>query len=433
MQREPGQTFFLVTQGCKVNQYETQAIREAWLAEGLLETNEPSQADIVLVNSCAVTERAIADLGKLVRPLAALCPKPRIMVTGCAVEADRERVAALPGVDNIITREHKPELGGGAPRGNAFPDLRITGYHRARAVLKVQDGCSHGCTYCIIPSTRGPSVSREPAAVIHEAENLLSAGIPEISLCGINLRQYGRDLSARLDFWDLLAATDRALAPRWAGKARLRIGSLEPGDLTSKALDTLAACRLMSPHLHVSLQSGSPEILRRMGRGHYNPDQIFHFLSRLTTVWPVFALGVDIIAGFPGETDLHLLETLHVVQCLPLSYAHVFPYSERPGTPAARFPERVPPHIRRERSKMLRTAVAKQRGRFLDRLLRQKPMHIVLENTTQGMNEWYVECRLETPVTLPPRTMLAVSPVQRHPIGLLVRPMAPVAQTPPTR
>ncbi len=422
MKRKPGQLFFLATQGCKVNQYESQAIREAWLDEGLMETNDPSLADIVLVNSCAVTERAVLDLAKLVRGFAAISPRPRIIVAGCAVEADRERILALDAVDEVVSQQGKADLGHAATQSGPFPSLRISDYNRARAVIKVQDGCSHGCTYCIIPSTRGRSVSREPRDVVVEARRLLDAGIRELSLCGINLRHYGRDLSPRIDFWDLLAAVDRALAPQWAGRARLRIGSLEPADLHDNALETLAGCRLMSPHLHLSLQSGSPEVLRRMGRGHYGPEQIFGFLEGLRRVWPVFGLGADLIAGFPGETDEHVRQTMDVVERLPLSYAHVFPYSERPGTPAAAFPGSVPAHVRRERAKALRQVVAGKRAAFLRGLLALPHMDVVPEEGGTGMNEFYVECLLEGDAPFTARELLRVAPVGVAAAGLVVRP-----------
>ncbi|SFJ44134.1 radical SAM methylthiotransferase, MiaB/RimO family [Desulfomicrobium apsheronum] len=392
MRREPGQLFFLTTQGCKVNQYESQAIREALVTDGLMETHDPALADIVLINSCAVTERAVLDLAKLVRSLASANPKPWIVVMGCAVEADRERILAMDAVDEIIAQKDKTRLGSPDQPQAPFPALAISGYNRARGVIKVQDGCSHGCTYCIIPTTRGRSVSRPSEEIISEASRLLDSGIREISLCGINLRHYGRDLPAKEDFWDLLAAVDQALSPRWAGRARLRLGSLEPGDLNAKALSTLAQSRLMTPHLHISLQSGSPEVLRRMGRGHYGPEQIFDFLQDLSEIWPVFGLGADLIAGFPGETQAHADETMDVVQRLPLSYAHVFPYSERPGTPAVLFKGSVPGHIRRERAKTLRQAVARKRADFLLELLKLPAMDVALEDGGTGMNEFYVEC-----------------------------------------
>ena len=420
MRREPGQLFFLTTQGCKVNQYESQAIRESLVQDGLMETSDPSLADIVLINSCAVTERAVLDLAKLVRGFAAAEPKPWIVVAGCAVEADRERILALGLVDEVIAQKDKAALARMDESSAPFPALSISGYNRARGVIKVQDGCSHGCTYCIIPATRGRSVSRLPAEVVAEASRLLESGIREISLCGINLRHYGRDLPESKDFWDLLAEVDQALSPRWAGRARLRLGSLEPGDLNSKALSTLAASRLMSPHLHISLQSGSPDVLRRMGRGHYGPEEIFAFLEELRAIWPVFGLGADLIAGFPGETQSHADETLDVVRRLPLSYAHVFPYSERPGTPAARFKDAVPGHVRRERAKILRQEVARQRAGFLDGLLGLPDMAVALEEGGTGMNEFYVECTVHD---APSQTgeLLRVTPTGRTSSGLSVR------------
>jgi threonylcarbamoyladenosine tRNA methylthiotransferase MtaB len=438
MRIEPGQLFFLATQGCKVNQYESQAIREAWLSAGLVETGDPALADIVLINSCAVTERAILDLAKLARGFAATAPKPWIAIAGCAVEADSERIRALPGVDEVVAQKNKAgltslnHLAPSQPEGTPFPALNISDYNRARAVLKVQDGCSHGCTYCIIPSTRGASVSREPGTVIAEAERLLAAGIRELSLCGINLRQYGRDLSPRRDFWDLLAAVDQALSPRWAGRARLRIGSLEPADLHAKALETLAASRLMCPHLHLSLQSGSPAVLRRMGRGHYGPDEIFAFLDGLKTIWPVFGLGADFITGFPGETDAHFEETLDVVARLPLTYAHVFPYSERPGTPAATFAHAVPGHLRRERAKRLREVVAEKRAAFLQTLIERESMNVILEDDNHGVNEFYVDCRVDSPVRLAPRSMVRVGAVGGLASGLLTKPLDHATQSPST-
>ena len=423
MGREPGQLFYLATQGCKVNQYESQALRESFLADGLMETHDPALADMVLVNSCAVTERAVLDLAKLVRGFAALSPRPRIVVAGCAVEADRERILAFEAVDEVIAQRDKATLGRHGEEAGPFPSLRISDYNRSRAVIKVQDGCSHGCTYCIIPSTRGRSVSREPREVVAEAGRLLEAGIRELSLCGINLRHYGRDLSPRMDFWDLLAAVDTALAPRWAGRARLRIGSLEPADLHAKALETLAASRLMSPHLHLSLQSGSPEVLRRMGRGHYGPEDIFGFLDELGKVWPVYGLGADFIAGFPGETEAHARETLDVVERLPLTYAHVFPYSERPGTPAATFKGSVPGHVRRERAKALREVVERKRAAFLHRLLGLASMNVVLEDGGTGMNELYVECAVEGAAPGHARELVAVRAVRVARSGLIVRPL----------
>lgn len=419
MQPDAGQYFYLTTQGCKVNQYESQAIRELWTHWGARETVDPCQADFILINSCAVTERAILDLEKLVRSFASLKPKAKILVLGCAVEADTNRILSLPGVDLAISQQDKRFLNQESTFGHKFSSLHIADYNRARAVIKVQDGCSHGCTYCIIPATRGPSVSRLPEEILAEVRQLLQAGLRELTLCGINLRHYGRDLHPKIDLWDLVTHLDNELRSQWTGRARIRLSSLEPGDLHPKTLETLANCSLVCPHLHLSLQSGSPQILKRMGRGHYGPEQVFDFLDSLSHIWPMFGLGADIITGFPGETENLFQETLEVVTRLPLSYAHIFPYSERPGTPAATFPDTIPNHLRRERAKTLRHRVQISQNKFLQTLLKVSPMHVVLEAKGAGMNEFYIECQVQGQA-LPGRNLLPVTPLEITKNGLCV-------------
>ncbi len=176
----------------------------------------------------------------------------------------------------------------------------------------------------------------------------------------------------------------------------------------------------MTPHLHISLQSGSPEVLRRMGRGHYGPEEIFDFLEGLREIWPAFGLGADLITGFPGETQKHTRETLEVVKRLPLSYAHVFPYSERPGTPAALFKDSVPGHIRRERAKALRQEVALKRAAFLRDLLQLPAMEVALEENGTGMNEFYVECTVSDAPSHT-RELLRVVPTGLSSSGLQTR------------
>ena len=177
----------------------------------------------------------------------------------------------------------------------------------------------------------------------------------------------------------------------------------------------------MSPHLHISLQRGSPAVLRRMGRGHYSPADIATFLADLREHWPVFGLGADLIAGFPGESDSCFQETLDVVSRLPLTYVHVFPYSERPGTPAANFKGIVPGHLRRERAKTLRQAVENKHLEFLHHLLTRPCMEVILEDTSTGMNEFYVECRVEGAKNMQSRNLVPVAPLGLSPAGLVVR------------
>lgn len=433
--------FYIATLGCKVNQYESHALRESWQAGGWRETHAPEEADRILVNSCAVTAKAVADVRNAIRRLHRASPEAEILVTGCAAQVLGKELVELPGVSAVIRQDDKASLLVKNPpaegvqvahtpsSGAAFPPFSLSGYDRSRAVLKIQDGCSHGCTYCIVPLTRGRARSRSFADSLAEAERLLASGFREITLSGVNLRQYRDD--EKRDFWDFIAALEKALAPRWAGKARLRISSLEPGQLTEKALDTLAASRLVAPHLHLSLQSGSPSVLRRMGRGHYAPDGIPVFLNSLKAVWPVFGLGADLLTGFPGESDTEFADGLAFCSALPLSYAHVFPYSRRPGTAAAALPGQIPHEVKKERAATLRRLVAGKKGAFLSSLLDLAQMKVVFEGGQgekqplyQGVNEFYADCCLmpETARTAPPIGALApVKAVQYDGTRLWVR------------
>jgi len=420
------QKFYVSTMGCKINQYESEALSEAWRARGLTEVASPEDAQVLLVNSCAVTSRAVGDLRALLRRLRKSNPGARIVVTGCAAQVLGPELASLPEVDEVVPQDRKADLlsspfghvvsfkgispspdvspvSGVAPR--PFPPFQIASFRRARAVVKVQDGCSQGCTYCIVPLTRGPSVSREPGEVLSEMRRLLEAGYRELVLSGVNLRQYGRDLAKpappakQMDFWGLLSRVERELAPEWAGRARLRLSSLEPGQLGAKALDVLGASRLVAPHLHLSLQSGDPEVLRRMGRGHYRPERVLEFLSGLRGIWPRLGLGADLLTGFPGETAAQFENTCAFVRALPLTYAHVFPFSSRPGTPAAEWPDLLPKDERTVRAARLR-GLAEAKRRAFNRELAALPRLLVLveHGSVQkggqkgGVCEFYAPC-----------------------------------------
>ena len=404
--------FHVSTMGCKINQYESEALAEAWRTRGLVEATAPEDAEVLLVNSCAVTSRAVRDLRALVRRLRKANPGARIVVTGCAAQVLREELAAMPEVHEVVPQERKADLlaGPSGPFGSfkgvsatsdapsrPFPPFAIGAFNRARAVVKVQDGCSHGCTYCIVPLTRGPSVSREPGEVLSEMRRLLEAGYRELVLSGVNLRQYGRDLSEPLEFWDLLARIEGEFAPEWAGRARLRLSSVEPGQLDAKALDTLGASRLVAPHLHLSLQSGDPEGLRRMGRGHYRPEQVLEFLVGLRQVWPRLGLGADLLTGFPGETQAQFENCYAFCHELPLTYAHVFPYSPRPGTPAADWPDALSKAEGTARAARLRGLAESRKRSFLKTLITLPQLTVLVELTegeSNGVCEFYAPCQV---------------------------------------
>lgn len=446
-------TFHILTFGCKVNQYESQAIREAWRAQGGREALGPEAADVVLINSCAVTSHGERDARNAVFRVRRAAPQARILLAGCAArlfEAFRPRPGAEWAVPDLcLANEQKPLLLAGPwdllvkdeAESPAWPPFRITAFNRARAVLKVQDGCVHRCTYCIVPQTRGRPRSRPPQEALAEARALLAAGHAELVISGINLGQYGRDRPEYGDFWQLLRFLDAGLAPDFAGRARLRVSSLEPSQLDARGLETLASCRMLCPHLHISLQHASPAVLRRMGRGHYSAADLEEALGRLAAFWPRMGLGADILVGFPGETEEDFRLLLETLARLPLSYAHVFPYSRRPGTAAAKFAGHLPQKLRQERAAAARAVVGRQTQRFRQGQLGLARMLVAPDDggargaaVRKGVNEYYVPCIFTAP--LPEegegqRRLVAVRPVGVDARGLLVEPLS--GEAPPLR
>jgi len=422
-------TFYIITLGCRTNQYESQSIRESWLGRGFTETQDPAEAEVVLVNSCAVTAKAVRDTNQAAHKALRQAPDARLIIAGCAAQVLGDKLKQSTPSAEIVPQSRKHELAGwpGKDQGkaNGFPDFHISDYFRSRAVVKVQDGCTHGCTFCIVPRTRGRSVSRDPGQVVAEVRRLFAAGHAEVALSGVNLRHFGRDLSPSMDFWDLLARVDQELAPEWSGRARIRLSSLDPGQLGQKALDTLGSSRLACPHLHLSLQSMSPKILTAMNRGHYGPELVTDFVAGLGEAWPVFGLGADLLTGFPGENGEDFKETLAVCQDLPLTYAHVFPYSRRPGTKAANMPGQVSGDLAKTRARALRELAAAKRGDFQAVLGDLAYLHVVLErlDPASGMCEYYSRVAVEpAPDRARRGALYRVKPMKHLPDHLLAAP-----------
>ncbi len=404
-----GKRFHAVTLGCKINQHETQALAESWLRAGGERLDEPEGAEVLLVNTCAVTLRAVSDSRAAVRRLHRAAPDAAVVVTGCAAEAFPEEFTGLPGVARVVPQSDKRSLLA------QCKNFEITGYPRARAVVRVQDGCSHRCAFCIVPSTRGPSVSRPVRDIVDECRRLLQAGHPELVLSGINLRQWGRELPGKPDFWDLVERLERELAPEYAAGpriARIRLSSLEPGQLTPRALEVLAGSTLVCRHLHLSLQSGDFDVLQRMGRGHYRPEQARSFCRKLGQVWPDFGLGADLLVGFPGEDPASFERTYAFCKSLPLTYAHVFPFSPRPGTRAADMGLRPDPAEAKERAARLRGMVGAKKREFLRRLLERGQLEVVVQDRYgRGVSQEYAPCRAEGPGEIPVRSLVRGRPV----------------------
>ena len=418
----PDWTFFIATFGCKVNQYESQALCEAWEKIGGRRLAAPAGTDVVLVNSCAVTARAERDARNAMYRLRREAPGARRLLAGCAARlaggilrgSDRPHTLIPQEAKSLLLQGPWLEYPDSFPPPTVFPPFCISSFERARPVLKVQDGCSHRCTYCIVPLTRGPARSRNPLAVCGEAERLLAAGFRELMISGINLSQYGCDFPEPYDFWDLVRMLEDRLAPRWAGLARLRISSLDPGQLDAKGLDCLAESRLLCPHLHVALQSGSPDVLRRMGRGHTQLERLVIAVQRLRAFWPAMGLGADMLVGFPGETEAHAQESLEIAGILGLTYAHVFPYSRRPGTAAAEMPGQLSQREKAVRAERLREAVSVQQQGFLRKLLALPVLRLHLDGMRawKGVDAHYAPCRLSGSREQRGHELLTVRPVR---------------------
>ncbi len=342
----------ILTYGCRLNGYESEVIRQ----------HTAHLPDTLVVNTCAVTLKAERDARHAIARAHRAQPDRPIVVTGCAAQIDPARWAALPGVTRVVGNDeklHAANWPGGTGPGRAVGHAAdtaprpITGFGgRARAFVAVQQGCDHRCTFCIIPFGRGPNRSVAMGAITEQVRALVAGGISEVVLTGVDLTSFGADLPLRPSLGQMV----RRLLAAVPELPRLRLSSLDPAALDDELWSLLASEPRLMPHIHLSLQAGSDLILKRMKRRHLT-DIAAKVVERARALRPGIAIGADLIAGFPTETDLLFEETLSFVRNMAIPYLHVFPYSERPGTPAARMPQ-VPHHIRRARAALLREAGA---------------------------------------------------------------------------
>lgn len=359
----------VVTLGCKVNQYESRALEESLTARGhvLVPFGEP--ADAVVVNTCTVTHRSDRDARALIRRARRTVPGARVVATGCYAQVDPEALASL-GVDAVVGNGEKgalPELLEAGTSGVQVADAaalrelapapvsRFEG--RSRAFLKVQDGCECFCAYCIVPYARGPSRSLPLPEVRAGLARLGGAGHREVVLTGVHLGLWGRDLAPPRPLGALLDAAEASGVPR------VRLSSLEPGEITPDVVERLAGSRVLCPHLHVPLQSGSDRVLEAMGRP-YTSAEFRRRVEAAAAAIPGLCLGLDVIVGFPGEGDAAFQETGGLLEDLPLAYLHVFPFSPRRGTRAWDLPGRVPQPVIADRASRLRELSRKKRETF---------------------------------------------------------------------
>jgi len=353
----------ITTLGCKINQFESAAMTEALEQDGYSMVPFSESADIYVINSCTVTAKTDAESRRLIRRATRLNPEARVVVTGCYAQMAGEDLLKMPGVNLILGNSEKRDIAGflrgmgDQPRavvtdisqqksGESAP-LESFAEH-TRAFLQVQNGCDSRCSYCIVPFARGASRSVAPQEALDGMASFTAKGFKEIVLTGIHLGGYGLDLTPPTDLLQLLVRVEEQALVK-----RLRIGSVEPTEVSQELVRFIAGSQIVCPHLHLPLQSGSDGVLSRMNRG-YTTALFREVVESLVRAVPDISIGSDVIAGFPGETDAEFDETYRFIEALPLAYLHVFPFSARPGTPAAEMTPQLHSRVIKERAEALR-------------------------------------------------------------------------------
>ncbi|MDD2853475.1 MAG: tRNA (N(6)-L-threonylcarbamoyladenosine(37)-C(2))-methylthiotransferase MtaB [Desulfuromonadaceae bacterium] len=360
------------TLGCKTNQFESAAMIEQLQTAGYLMVPFSQTADIYIINSCTVTARTDAETRRLIRRARRLNPDARIVATGCYAQVAPGELEKMPELDSVLGNQEKQQIAAMIEStGHSVSNitdikqdepLKLTSFaEHTRAFLQVQNGCNSFCSYCIVPYARGRSRSVTPDEALNEILNLTANGYKEVVLTGIHLGAYGLDLPIATSLTALVKRIDSSkLVPR------LRIGSIEPNEVSEELLDLMAQSSVLCQHLHLPLQSGSNSVLQRMGR-RYDTGDFRALVARITSIMPDTFIGADVIAGFPGESDAEFQETVDLIKNMPFSDLHVFPYSSRPGTMAASMPHHVPSQTIKERAGILRTVAEKKKQVFLER------------------------------------------------------------------
>ncbi|WP_238371824.1 tRNA (N(6)-L-threonylcarbamoyladenosine(37)-C(2))-methylthiotransferase MtaB [Heliomarina baculiformis] len=386
------------TMGCRLNAYETEAMKDLACQAGL--------SDAVIVNTCAVTAEAVRKARQEIRKLRRENPHARLIVTGCAAQTEPQTFAEMSEVDAVIGNTEKMQaktwkglsgdFGTEPVQVDDIMSVTETAGHlidgfgtRSRAYVQVQNGCDHRCTFCIIPYGRGNSRSVPAGVVVEQIKRLVDKGFNEVVLTGVDLTSWGADLPGTPPLGDLVMRILR-LVP---DLPRLRISSIDSIEVDENLMQAIATETRLMPHLHLSLQHGDDLILKRMKRRHLRDDAI-RFTEEARRLRPDMTFGADIIAGFPTETDAHFENSLKLVQDCNLTWLHVFPYSKREGTPAARIPSQVDGNVIKARAARLRDAGARQVERHLAAQVGQNHC-VLMENSHMGRTEQFTEVRFD--------------------------------------
>jgi threonylcarbamoyladenosine tRNA methylthiotransferase MtaB len=392
----PDSSVDIVTFGCRLNAYESEVIRARAAEDGL--------SDAVVFNTCAVTAEAVRQARQAIRKARRERPGARLIVTGCAAQIDPAAFAGMAEVDLVLGNAEKSQAGAyldqpDAPRVrvNDIMSVRETAGHlidglkdRARAYVEVQNGCDHRCTFCVIPFGRGNSRSAAAGEVVEQVRRLRAEGYNEVVLTGVDITSWGADLPGQPSLGQLVARILK-LVP---DLPRLRLSSIDAAEIDTDLMRCLAEEPRLMPHLHLSLQSGDDMILKRMKRRHSRADAL-RLIENVRAVRPDTAFGADLIAGFPTETEAMFANTLSLVEAAGLSYLHVFPFSPRPGTPAARMPALARPVVK-DRAEQLRLAGERALAAHLDARIGQTVSALV-ERAGRARGEDFTEIAFDGP------------------------------------
>lgn len=353
----------VISLGCRMNLSESEELRALLAAE----------QDLVVINSCAVTAEAVRQTRQAIRKARKARPDARLLVTGCAAEVERSQIAAMPEVDGLVANTAKLD-----PRSWNVAPVRSSGTAtHTRAFVSVQNGCDHACTFCVIPQGRGTSRSVPVEGVLCDIGRHLESGSGEVVLSGVDLTSWGHDLPGA----PRLGVLVEAILAAFPALPRLRLSSVDGIEIDPLLFDLIADEPRVMPHLHLSLQHGHDLILKRMKRRHLRGDAV-ELVGRLRSRRPDIAIGADLISGFPTEDEAAHQANLSIIRELQIVHGHIFPYSPRPGTPAARMPQLAPPLIK-ARAAQLRAAVADQRRQWLASLV-GKPLQVLAERDGTG-------------------------------------------------
>lgn len=349
---EQGRTIKFVTLGCKVNQYDTQGIREQFASAGFQEIDNGRMADIYVINTCTVTAIADRKSRYFIHSAHRQNPKARIIVTGCYTALDSDEIAGIPGVTQIIQNQDKNRILEllNEPNGHKGSNGKGISFFKGhtRAFLKIQDGCNNFCSYCKVPRVRGISRSKPLDELIQEASRLVRNGFKEIVLCGICLGSYGKDLQSQRGLIDAIEALEKI-----EGLLRIRLSSIEAGDISDKLINKIAQSKKLCRHLHIPIQSGDDEILKQMNRNYCREDYLV-LIKKIKSSIPQIAITTDVLVGFPGEKDGNFQNTVDLIREIMPLRAHIFPYSKRSGTPASILKAQVNPAVVKERISKLK-------------------------------------------------------------------------------